>query len=139
MTIQHLPLYIISTGRTYTSQVTVDQLAAKPYIVEGMKIWGPMQEWYKDEKGVSSLIQPNTSGKTANVSLQSESNYLRPYRINLAATNLVLDGYKWISAHYLNPIAMSHFTITSPDGPPESSSIYQNPGRSLMANQGAAN
>lgn len=115
----------------------LDQLAAKPYIVEGMKIWGPMQDWYKDEKGVSTLIPPNTPGKTGNVSLKSESNYLRPYRINLAATNLVLDGYKWISAHYLNPIAMSHFTITSPDGSPESSSIYQNPGWPLMANQGA--
>lgn len=115
----------------------LDQLASKPYIVEGMKIWGPMQDWYKDEKGVSTLIPPNTPGKTGNVSLKSESNYLRPYRINLAATNLVLDGYKWISAHYLNPIAMSHFTITSPDGSPESSSIYQNPGWPLMANQGA--
>lgn len=117
----------------------LDQLAAKPYIVEGMKIWGPMQDWYKDEKGASTLIPPNTPGKTGNVSLQSESSYLRPYRINLAATNLVLNGYKWISAHYLNPIAMSHFTITSPDGSPESSNIYQNPGWPLMANQGATN
>lgn len=115
----------------------LDQLATAPYIVEGMKIWGPMKDWYKNENGTSSLIQPNTAGKTANVSLQSESEYLRPYRINLASSNLVLNGYRWISAHYLNPIAINHFTITSSDGSPESSVIYQNPGWPLIANQGA--
>ncbi len=62
----------------------LDQLANNPYIIEGMRLWGPMQDWYKD-KGVSTLIVPGTAGKTANVSSPQESQYLRPYRINLSA------------------------------------------------------
>lgn len=115
----------------------LDQLATKPYIVEGMKLWGPMKDWYVDDKGVNQLIVPGTDGKTPNVSSSTESAYLRPYRINTATSNLVLNGYKWTAAHYLNPIAISHFTITSQDGSPTNSIIYQNPGWPLIANQGA--
>jgi hypothetical protein len=95
-----------------------------------------MQDWYKD-KGVSTLIVPGTAGKTANVSSPQESQYLRPYRINLSANNLVLNGYSWTSAHYLSPIAISHLSITSTDGSPAGSIIYQNPNWPLVANQGA--
>src|SRR3546814_17617415 len=28
---------------------TLDQLQAKPYIVEGFTLWGPMQNWYVDD------------------------------------------------------------------------------------------
>lgn len=115
----------------------LDQLATKPYIIEGMKVWGPMKEWYNDKDEVSKLIQPGTAGKTANVSLASESKYLRPYRINTANSNLVLNGYSWINAHYLSPIAVNHLSITSNDGSPANSVIYQNPGWPLVANQGA--
>lgn len=115
----------------------LDQLATKPYLIEGVKVWGPMKKWFDDKDGVTKLIQPGTAGKTANVSLQSESQYLRPYRINTASSNLVRDGYSWISAHYLSPIAITHFTITSADGNPANSIIYQNPGWPLVAGQGA--
>lgn len=115
----------------------LDQLATTPYIIEGMKLWGPMKNWYNDEKGATKLIQPGVAGKTANVSLASESSYLRPYRINVTNTNFVLNGYSWISAHYLNPIALNHFTITSVDGNAANSVIYQNPGWPLVANEGA--
>ncbi|MCS4163816.1 RagB/SusD family nutrient uptake outer membrane protein [Sphingobacterium sp. BIGb0116] len=114
----------------------LDQLANNPYIIEGMRLWGPMQDWYK-YKGVSTLIVPGTAGKTANVSSPQESQYLRPYRINLSANNLVLNGYSWTSAHYLSPIAISHLSITSTDGSPAGSIIYQNPNWPLVANQGA--
>jgi hypothetical protein len=114
----------------------LDQLASNPYIIEGMRLWGPMQDWYKD-KGVSTLIVPGTAGKTANVSSPQESQYLRPYRINLSANNLVLNGYSWTSAHYLSPIAISHLSITSTDGSPAGSILYQNPNWPLVANQGA--
>lgn len=116
----------------------LDQLAADPYIVEGIKLWGPMQNWYVSN-GKSTLIPAGTSGKTANVSRESESVYLRPYRINLSSNNLVLNGYSWVPAHYLSPIALNHFTITSEDGNPANSVIYQNPGWPLTANQGAEN
>ena len=114
----------------------LDQLVTNKYIIEGFKLWGPMQQWYVDSKGVSRLIEADTPGKTANVSKSSESPYLRPYRINLSATNLFRDGYSWNPAHYLEPIAVQHFLITSPDGTPEKSVIYQNPGWSTQANTG---
>lgn len=116
----------------------LDQLKTTPYIVEGFKLWGPMQDWYKNTDGTSRLIEAETPGKTANVSKKSESLYLRPYRVNLATTNLVRDGYRWANAHYLEPIAIQHFIITASNTSDLSTSvIYQNPGWPLIANQGA--
>src|SRR5690606_38072893 len=94
--------------------------------------------WYDDEDGNTRLIQPGGS-QTANVSAQSDSPYLRPYRINTASTNQVLNGYKWISAHYLSPIAANHFSITAENGNPQNSVIYQNPGWGRIANEGPTN
>ena len=131
---------LIAEGMRYTDLKrwrALDQLKTDPYIIEGFKIWGPMQNWYVDEDGKSLLIQAETAGKTANVSKKTESPYLRPYRINLSASNLVKDGYKWAYAHYLDPIAIQHFLITSPNGDVSSSVIYQNPGWPMEANVGA--
>lgn len=106
----------------------LDQLKTTPKIIEGFKVWGPMQAWYKNPDGTSLLIEAGTPGKTANVSKKSESLYLRPYRVNLSASNLVLDGYKWAYAHYLDPIAVQHLLITADkNGDAGSSIIYQNP------------
>jgi hypothetical protein len=115
---------------------SLDQLKNNPLILEGIKVWGPMEKWFVNEAG-SVLIQPNTPGKTANVSSKAESPYLRPYRINLSSNNLVLNGYKWTEAHYLSPIAFNHFSITSSDGTPQNSTLYQNPGWPIIADQGA--
>lgn len=117
----------------------LDELIAEPHILEGFKIWGPMKEWYNDpETGQSLLIEPGTSGKTANVSSHTESMYLRPHRINITANNLVKDGYSWAKAHYLDPIAINHFIITSSNSSDlNSSTIYQNPYWPLTANNGA--
>ncbi|KAA5543009.1 RagB/SusD family nutrient uptake outer membrane protein [Adhaeribacter rhizoryzae] len=115
----------------------LDQLKTNPYIIEGFKIWGPMQDWYKATNGTSLLIEAGTTGRTANISKQAESQYLRPYRINLANTNLVREGYKWTAAHYLDPIAIQHFIITAGNATDLSSSVmYQNPGWPLQANAG---
>lgn len=132
-------LEFIAEGMRYSDLKrwrALDQLADKPYIVEGFKVWGPMQDWYKNSEGESNLIEPGVAGKTANVSLASESDYLRPYRINNAATNLVLNGYRWHYAHYLSPIAINQITLTSSDGSAEKSTIYQNPGWPTISNQG---
>lgn len=117
----------------------LDQLKERPYIVEGFKLWGPMQEWYKDEETGESILVTPEDGGTPNVSSPSESPYLRPYRIVLGSTNLARDGYKWAYAHYLEPIAIQHFLITAPDGSgdPANSVIYQNPGWPIQANSGA--
>ncbi|QNE41957.1 RagB/SusD family nutrient uptake outer membrane protein (plasmid) [Hymenobacter sp. NBH84] len=130
----------IAEGMRYTDLKrwrALDQLKATPYIIEGFKLWGPMQAWYTDSKGATQLIEAGTPGKTANVSKKSESLYLRPYRIVLANTNLVRDGYRWAYAHYLDPIAVQHFLITSSNSDANSSVIYQNPGWPLEANVGA--
>lgn len=117
----------------------LDQLKTDPYIVKGFKLWGPMQSWYVDEETSETLLIPAGSegSATPNVSNPDESDYLLPYRIMLGGTNLVKDGYEWASAHYLEPIAIQHFIITSPSGDPSNSVIYQNPGWSLQANEGA--
>src|SRR3546814_19945393 len=96
-----------------------------------------MQSWCVEENGYSWLIEAGTQGETSNVSKRSKSLYLRPNRINLSATNLVKDGYRWTSAHYLEPIAIQHFIITA-ENPSDlqTSVIYQNPGWPLEANSG---
>ncbi|MBF9252687.1 RagB/SusD family nutrient uptake outer membrane protein [Pontibacter sp. 172403-2] len=131
---------LMAEGMRYTDLKrwrALDQLKTDPFIIEGFKVWGPMHEWYVGEDGNSLLIEADTPGKTANVSKESESSYLRPYRINLSPSNMVKDGYRWAYAHYLDPIAIQHFLITSPSGDVSSSVIYQNPGWPLEANVGA--
>ena len=116
----------------------LDQLAENPHIMEGFKIWGAMQDWYVDEDGESRLVEPGTDGKTPNVSSSADSEYMRPYTVNVDNSNLVLNGYRWTQAHYLTPIAIQHFIITSENaGDLTSSVIYQNPGWPLQANSGA--
>jgi hypothetical protein len=116
----------------------LDQLKSEPHIIEGFKVWGPMEEWYEDEDGNSLLIEPGQGG-VPNVSSSEESNYLMPYRINTGSGNPVSDGFSWAFAHYLNPIATEHFLITGPEGStdPSSSIIYQNPGWFTQAGTGA--
>lgn len=116
----------------------LDQLAENPHIMEGFKIWGPMQDWFVDEDGESRLVEPGTDGKTPNVSSSADSEYMRPYAVNVDNSNLVLNGYRWTQAHYLTPIAIQHFIITAENaGDLSSSVIYQNPGWPLQANSGA--
>ena len=104
----------------------MDQLIDNPYHIEGFKLWGPMQEWY------DNLVYGSES---ANVSAPSLSDYLRPYEET--GNELVYDGYRWTMAHYLDPIAIQHFLITSEDNDISSSPIYQNPGWPTNANEGA--
>jgi starch-binding outer membrane protein, SusD/RagB family len=112
----------------------MDQMISTPYQIEGFKLWGPMQEWYKDESGKSILIYGNNK---ANVSSPTLSEYLRPLQIS--GKELVYNGYRWHMAHYLAPIAIQHFLITSQNNELNSSPIYQNPGWPLTANSGPIN
>ena len=102
----------------------MDQMIETPYHIEGFKLWGEMQNWYKNEDGTSQLVY-GMDNPTSNVSEPTRSLYLRPYeKVN---TNIAKDGYFWKMAHYLTPYNIQHFTITSPSGNVEDSPIYQNP------------
>lgn len=111
----------------------MEQLKTTPYIIEGFKIWGPMQDWYKKTDGTSALVVSDTD--TGNVNAQSSSVYLRPYQRN-KVNNLYYEGYKWNDAHYLSPIPMDAFRLTAQtEGDLESSVIYQNPGWSKVSGE----
>lgn len=109
----------------------MDQMITEPYHVEGFKLWGPMQEWYKDENG-DFTIKWGTS--TSTVSSPDLSDYLRPYEI--VGGELVYNGYEWHMAHYLEPIAIQQFLITSEGNDVTTSPIYQNPDWPTEANLG---
>ena len=111
----------------------MDQMITTPYHIEGFKLWGPMQAWYDKPEGGTLLVY-GLDDPLANVSAPSLSPYLRPYEFT--SKSLALNGYKWSMAHYLSPIAIQNFMITSVGGSVSDSPIYQNPGWPLEANLG---
>ena len=57
----------------------MDQLITKSYIPEGIHLWNtPMENWYVDKDGNSTLISDGSS--KANVSSKDDSEYLRRLR-----------------------------------------------------------
>lgn len=109
---------------------SMDQLKTTPYHMEGFKLWGGvMEKWYVNDKG-ESLLKADGSD-AANVSSKDRSLYLRPYERNRKSE--VYDGYTWMDAYYLEPIAQRHFQIAGGD----ESVIYQNPYWPTQANQSA--
>jgi hypothetical protein len=97
----------------------MDQMITTPYIPEGMHLWNtPMESWY------DNLISDGSTN--ANVSPESDSEYLRPYR--KTASQRGYSGFIWKMAHYLEPIEIKQFLLTSSDGKTIADSpIYQNP------------
>jgi hypothetical protein len=119
----------------------LDQMKTVPYHVEGFKLWGPMKDepdapWNKQNRPLVYYPANN-----ANVSPPSSSLYLRPNEFNPTSSmflNGTPVGYKWAMAHYLSPIAVQHFLISSPDGESaDQSPIYQNPYWKVEASTGA--
>ena len=110
---------------------SMDQLIATPFHIEGFKLWGPMQKWYK-----KSLLTYG-KGNSSTVSDPKISLYLRPFE--RSSTHVYYNGLTWTMAHYLKPIAIHHFLLTSPDNATASKSvIYQNPGWPYTANTAAS-
>lgn len=107
----------------------MDQMVETPYHIEGMKLWGEMEDWYVDDSGKTQL---KYGGADANVSSPQLSTHMRPYQVKANVNGY--NGYKWKMAHYLSPIATKHFQLTSPGGEYEKSVIYQNPGWSREPN-----
>jgi hypothetical protein len=106
----------------------MDQMISTPYHIEGFKLWGPMKQWYNPKKLTYNI------GDKSTVSSPELSPYLRIYQ--KTPTVLTYNGYRWAMAHYLSPIAIQHFLITTNDNNASSSPIYQNPGWPLDANSG---
>lgn len=99
----------------------MDQLMTKPYIPEGIHFWNtPMQQ----EVDASKIIADGST--KANLSSSELSEYIRPFQ--KSPNQRCYNGFTWHMAHYLQPIAVKHFQITSPDGATIANSpIYQNP------------
>lgn len=112
-----------------------DQMCVTPYHIEGFKLWGPMKEWYKDDKTGEYNLTYGLDVEGAYVSPPERSEYLRPYE--KSSKSQVLEGYRWTMAHYLHPIAIQHFILTSQTGNLTDSPIYQNPGWPMTAGEGA--
>ncbi len=117
---------------------SLDQLITTPYQIEGMKIWG---EYYPAKYAEAAKTDKTyeliygIDNPEANVSSPELSKYIRPYQI---ARTLAYDGFTWKMAHYLNPIAIKHFQLTSEAGGDYADSpIYQNPGWPLRASEPA--
>ena len=110
----------------------------KQFVIEGVNLWeSDLKDKYMQD-GKNLLIQEGTEGQTSNVSSYVNSGkYLCPYR-SVKTNNLMYDaGYTWCEAHYLNPIAITHFRITASNPNDLSTSIiYQNPGWPIQANEG---
>lgn len=113
---------------------SLDQMKTQGYHIEGFKIWGPMQHWYDDASGKSTLISGLDNPK-AYVSPKDRSLYFRPYEI--VGTSPALNGYTWHLAHYLTPVAIQDMLITSENNDISSSTIYQNPYWPIEADQAA--
>lgn len=98
---------------------SMDQLMSKPYIPEGIHLWNtPMERWY------DNLLADGSDKAT--VSPKTNSEYLRPYQKN--SKQNCYNGFSWKLAHYLQPIMVKQFLLTSNDNKSvETSPLYQNP------------
>lgn len=112
----------------------MDQMITTPYHIEGIKLWGEMQNWYKNDDGTTRLVY-GMDDPNSNVSEPTRSQYLRPYEIS--GRSVAKDGYRWAMAHYLKPLPVQQLLITANGGEASASPLYQNPYWPATANQGA--
>lgn len=97
-----------------------DQMINTPYHMEGFHVWNTsMQDWYPDAVTDGSV--------NANMSSPSLSEYFRPHEV-IMINNDFADGLTWRMAHYLDPLPLKQFMLTSTDYTSlEKSPLYQNP------------
>lgn len=109
---------------------SMDQLVNTPYHIEGFHLWNtPMQQWYDP----SSLVY--NEGTNSTVSSPAISEYLRPFE--RYSGQAAYGGCTWRMAHYLYPVMINQFLLTSGGGDVSASVIYQNPYWPLVAGQPA--
>ncbi len=130
---------LISEGLRWDDLVrwrAFDQLKTQRYFKHGCKIFGPMLDWFTQKSGApSKLVWDNADENKNNVSnpadveggLNGNPEYFSLLRVS-KASEWYNSGFSWRMAHYLDPIAESHFLESSVDGSSkETSPIYQNP------------
>lgn len=124
----------VGEGRRWDDLIrwrSLDQIVN--FHIEGCKVWGPMQSVFPE--GV--LLADQADEKKNTVSSPSLSPYFRVLEI-VKGGNDYYNGLNFCQAHYLEPISVQHFLITSSDGQTiENSPIYQNPGWPVVAGEGA--
>lgn len=111
----------------------------KNYIVEGCNFWDEMYKdkiFYDETTGKSRLIESGTPGQVANISSKEKSGkYLRPYQV-VTNNNGLYNGYNWMKANYLQPIAINHMRVSASNPSDVTTSpIYQNPYWPVEPNQ----
>lgn len=109
----------------------LDQFKTTPYRVEGMLFWGSV---YETELADVTKVDP----EKGNMSSKSISNYIAPYEKIIVNNNIATQkGFLFTPAHYLEPIGMDVFRLTSSDATNyDTSVVYQNPGWSTQGATG---
>lgn len=110
----------------------LDQMCKTPYHVEGFRLWDVMQNEYDLEPA------DYDGGNDAFVTPPSRGQYIIAYENIQEKSNLYRDGLHWMMAHYLEPLPIKQFLLTSSDhADVEQSPLYQNPYWPLVADSPA--
>lgn len=110
----------------------LDQMCKTPYHVEGFRLWNVMQNEYDLEPA------DYDGGNDAFVTPPSRGQYIIAYENIQEKSNLYRDGLHWMMAHYLEPLPIKQFLLTSSDhADVELSPLYQNPYWPLVADSPA--
>lgn len=110
---------------------SLDQLKGGKFFLHGAKIFGPMLKSYPRNRLKYDQPKPSdnnvSSPSDTEGGLNGDPKYLSLWRIT-SESQYYRSGMTWHMAHYLSPIAVDHFLISSADGVDiDSSPIYQNP------------
>lgn len=110
---------------------SLDQLKGGKYFLHGAKIFGPMLKDFPKNRLKYDQARPSDNNVSSPSDVEGgfngDASYLSMYRIS-RDNQYYNSGLTWHMAHYLSPIAVDHFLISSSDGVDISSSpVYQNP------------
>lgn len=107
-----------------------DRMITTKWIPEGRNFWDELvniTETAEDGTIVKPFESISTDGSAAAMlSGKDVSKYLRPYQVNMTATNELRDGLRWHEAFYLYPLGLGDITTASTDRLEISSNMYQN-------------
>ncbi len=103
----------------------------KDYIVEGFNLWDENYKLYDEGN-----LKPEGEADEPNISSRAHK-YVRPYQIH--KNNKAFNGYTFMKAHYLAPIAQDVIRLSTPEkgGDMSTAYIYQNPGWDIQAGTSA--